>query len=315
MSKPCIFCLTVMSAVLLTNALAAQMITYIQYKDAAGVTSKPILQITKPKDLAARPQMIKLADSLRLYLSDEDKKLTEIPLGKIPGYSQNIDAKDSVAIWNKYFLQGDIVGQRYSFYVWAVSPYVYGGEGQTTTHFRADFIINKLIVATINFLSNSYSISRGTRYTVTGIDPIASKGDTVKLKVSYRGGYGGTIVWGLAPGFESYIDIPAVVPSAVNDHETQSPHHFALLQNYPNPFNPSTTISFQLQESNHIKLTIYNILGEEIRTLAVGQYQAGNHTIRWDGTDNYGNPVASGVYLYQLHAGDFLQVRKMVLAR
>ena len=93
------------------------------------------------------------------------------------------------------------------------------------------------------------------------------------------------------------------------------PSELKLNQNYPNPFNPETEISFQLPEANHVVIKIYNVRGEEIRTLTDGQYQVGGHQIRWDGKDNNGNLVPSGVYLYQLQAGTFSQVKKMSLVR
>jgi hypothetical protein len=104
-------------------------------------------------------------------------------------------------------------------------------------------------------------------------------------------------------------------PKAVAVAEAGIPEGFALLQNYPNPLNPETEIGFQLPEANHIVVKIFNILGEEIRTLVDQPYEPGSHRVRWDGRDERGNPVASGIYLYQLQAGDFSQVRKMSLLR
>jgi hypothetical protein len=90
---------------------------------------------------------------------------------------------------------------------------------------------------------------------------------------------------------------------------------YRLLQNYPNPFNPETEIRFQLPEAGHVVVKIFNILGEEIRTFVDAQYEAGEHTLRWDGKDNHGNAVSSGTYFYQLHAGEFKQTKTMTLLR
>jgi flagellar hook assembly protein FlgD len=95
----------------------------------------------------------------------------------------------------------------------------------------------------------------------------------------------------------------------------EAPANFALAQNYPNPFNPETEISFQLPQANHVVIKIFNMLGGEIVTLTDRQFEAGYHRVRWNGKDNNGNPLASGVYLYQLRAGGFSQVRKMSLLR
>jgi len=93
------------------------------------------------------------------------------------------------------------------------------------------------------------------------------------------------------------------------------PATFVLEQNYPNPFNPDTEIRFQLSKPARAVLKIYNALGEEIRTLLEAEYEPGYHRVRWDGKDNNGHAVASGIYLYQLRAGRFSQVKKMSLLR
>lgn len=94
------------------------------------------------------------------------------------------------------------------------------------------------------------------------------------------------------------------------------PDDYKLEQNYPNPFNPVTNISFTLPLTKTISLKIYNSLGQEIRTLINKQeYLEGSHTIQWDGTDDEGNPVASGVYVYKLIFGNFSQSKRMTLVR
>lgn len=93
------------------------------------------------------------------------------------------------------------------------------------------------------------------------------------------------------------------------------PKDYILHQNNPNPFNPETDINFFLPTDNNVVITIYNTLGQEICTLVNSQYKAGYHSAKWDGKDKNGQPVSSGIYLYQLRAGDFVQVRKMSLLR
>ncbi len=89
----------------------------------------------------------------------------------------------------------------------------------------------------------------------------------------------------------------------------------ALHQNYPNPFNPSTEIRFELPTAREVKLTIYNQVGQAIRTLVDRRMKAGAYALKWDGTDNAGLGVASGVYFYSIEAGDFSQIRKMTLVK
>jgi hypothetical protein len=102
---------------------------------------------------------------------------------------------------------------------------------------------------------------------------------------------------------------------AMAEAEAGIPAGYALLQNYPNPFNPETEMRFQLPEAGYVVVKIFNINGEEIRTLVEAEHEAGYHRVRWNGKDKNGDPVASGIYLYQLRAGNFSQVRKMSLLR
>jgi tetratricopeptide (TPR) repeat protein len=93
------------------------------------------------------------------------------------------------------------------------------------------------------------------------------------------------------------------------------PQNFALFQNSPNPFNPETEITYQLPQNSYLQLTIFNIQGQKIKTLFNGQQSAGTHQMKWNGLDEKGNPVASGVYLCQMRAGEFVAVKKMLLLR
>ena len=90
---------------------------------------------------------------------------------------------------------------------------------------------------------------------------------------------------------------------------------FHLKQNYPNPFNPTTTIPYSLSRHSNIRLSIYNTLGQEIRTLVNQQQPAGNYQVIWNGRDNLGNAVASGIYIYRLNAGDFTQTRRLTFIK
>lgn len=95
----------------------------------------------------------------------------------------------------------------------------------------------------------------------------------------------------------------------------ERPLSFELTQNYPNPFNPVTHIRYQLPETGVVQLSVYNLLGQEIKTLVAEKQIAGFYVVRWDGTDNNGFSVASGIYLYHLQTGDFRQTRRMVLLK
>ena len=95
-----------------------------------------------------------------------------------------------------------------------------------------------------------------------------------------------------------------------------TPTEFALLQNFPNPFNPDTTIGYELAESADVTLQIYNVVGQVVRTLMAAESQSvGRYQVRWDGMDDRGMPVSSGIYFYQISAGKFQDVRKLMLLK
>jgi flagellar hook assembly protein FlgD len=93
------------------------------------------------------------------------------------------------------------------------------------------------------------------------------------------------------------------------------PMDFELYQNYPNPFNPSTTISYNMPQSGHVELTIYNVKGEKVDILVNEFQQSGKHVIQWDARDRNGTEVSSGIYYVQIKALNTKQFRKMTLMR
>jgi flagellar hook capping protein FlgD len=94
-----------------------------------------------------------------------------------------------------------------------------------------------------------------------------------------------------------------------------TPQQFALLANYPNPFNPSTTIRYELSQTSHVKLTVYDMLGQKIRDLVDLSQSGGAYSVVWDGRDGSGYQSANGVYFYEIQAGDFRSIRKMMLTK
>jgi hypothetical protein len=100
-----------------------------------------------------------------------------------------------------------------------------------------------------------------------------------------------------------------------DESEIPLPKDFVLNQNYPNPFNPSTSIDFSILSRCNVEIIVYNTIGQTVKTLTEKIYSAGSHSVTWDGTDNSGNEVPSGVYFYKMIAGDFVESKKMVLVR
>ncbi|TFH57932.1 MAG: T9SS type A sorting domain-containing protein [Candidatus Zixiibacteriota bacterium] len=120
------------------------------------------------------------------------------------------------------------------------------------------------------------------------------------------------------PGSSIRLMVPAGIsnePSTENiaykEGDTEPlPTEFALSQNYPNPFNPITQIEYALPEAADVKLRIFNLLGQEVATLIDRRLDPGYHTASWDASD-----FASGIYLYKLQAGDFVETKKMILLK
>jgi hypothetical protein len=135
----------------------------------------------------------------------------------------------------------------------------------------------------------------------------------------YNGQHLATLIYWLGT-VKRFVD-----PSVVNNLSTDvadlstTPATFALDQNYPNPFNPTTTLRFSLAEGSTVRLKIFNVIGQEVGTLAEGQYSAGAHTITWDATNAAGAALGTSVYIARLDitpssGGETMTfVRKMVL--
>ena len=115
------------------------------------------------------------------------------------------------------------------------------------------------------------------------------------------------------PDADNPVAVNTVTASA--DNNTMLPDEFALFQNYPNPFNPSTQIFFDIPKSEFITLRIFNLLGQDVKTLTSKIMNPGRYTFEWDGKDLLNNDVASGVYFYELRGKSFISRKKMLLIR
>lgn len=141
--------------------------------------------------------------------------------------------------------------------------------------------------------SNGAGMSSSSNHMMLGIlgQPIA--GETARVRA------------GFAHTLETTMD-----PTDTEAQDPTLPVEYRLYQNYPNPFNPSTTVDFDLPESAFVRLVVFDMLGRVVESLVTGRQSPGTHTVRWDAGDH-----PSGVYFYQIEAGDFVQTRKMILMR
>ena len=146
--------------------------------------------------------------------------------------------------------------------------------------------------------------------TYVGQSSVIFNSDSTGFKMWYGGGTGfgmGEIGYATAPFDTTLVSIGFLDRNAPND--------YVLHQNYPNPFNPTTNIKFSIPNSEFVTLKVYNILGEGVATLVSERLAAGKHYVTWNGTNNQGIPVSSGIYLYQLKVGNRTESRRMLLLK
>ena len=148
-------------------------------------------------------------------------------------------------------------------------------------------------------LQGQGSVSHQTIYTYT--DNTVTDDETYDYRIAdvdYDGNkvYHSMTVMGVSPG-------------------TTVPQSFILHQNYPNPFNPITQIKYELPKVSLVNITIYDMMGRQIRTLINNQQDAGYKSVQWNATNDAGQPVGAGLYLYTIQAGEFRQTKKMVLLK
>ncbi len=143
---------------------------------------------------------------------------------------------------------------------------------------------------------------------LTGSTSITAISDSMALILDSAGQH--IPVWSPEP-----IDISMATEADVSPDEKDIQPVFGLEQNRPNPFNSNTTISFSVARSGHVRVDVYNILGQLVRALVDGEFDAGPHTISWDGRDAAGRMMASGIFFYKLVTPEYSAVRKMVMLK
>jgi hypothetical protein len=183
-----------------------------------------------------------------------------------------------------------------------------------------------LVDLTVNGLPLLFTLEGADSYDFGGtaiLPPIAQRADkpatragkataTAELRVRAMDLFGQTAELRRVVVLESLDDSTAIVTAEQDD---ALPETFALAQNYPNPFNPATTIQYQLAQPAWVELAVFDAAGQKIRVLARAQQGPGRFAVRWDGRDDQGRPLASGVYLYRLRAGAYQETRRLTLLK
>jgi hypothetical protein len=169
---------------------------------------------------------------------------------------------------------------------------------------------------------DNVAVKVGDDFSWLTISPYEGKidvGDTVNVAIGTYGVMDGfsaseTAILTADP-YETNISINMQVGESGIDLPDGIPAIFALHQNYPNPFNPTTNIQFDIPEVSFARMDIYNILGKHVRTLFHDALEPGYHAVQWDGKGKAGEFVPTGMYIYKLHAGRFIDVKKLVLMK
>ena len=165
---------------------------------------------------------------------------------------------------------------------------------------KTQFInVNGIRVATLEFTASSQS----TWYEKTLNVNLTQGDNTIQMQMS----------WGWM--YLDYLAVPRSLTTAVENAIASLPEQFSLEQNFPNPFNPTTAISYQLIANSFVTLKVYDLLGRDVVTLVNEMGTPGKHVAVWDGKNDHGELVSSGIYLYQIRAGSSVITRKMVLLK
>ena len=130
--------------------------------------------------------------------------------------------------------------------------------------------------------------------------------------ISFNGSLSGTFY---LDDLRLVSDGPSPITAVIESRDQSMPGSFSLFQNYPNPFNPETTIRFDLPQSQEIELAVYNLTAQRVATLVHGRREAGSYSVQWDGRNDDGLELASGVYFYRLTAAEQVETRKLLLLR
>ncbi len=135
-----------------------------------------------------------------------------------------------------------------------------------------------------------------------------SDGQTLKVRLYVWGKNGGTV------GIKNPV-ITGTTSPVTSVENTQVPKSFNVSQNYPNPFNPTTEIQYAIPHAANVSIKIYNMLGQDVKTLVSGEKAAGTYSVQWNGDNDFGAKVSSGAYIYRITAGNNIVTKKMIMMK
>ncbi len=246
--------------------------------------------------------------SITLGLSTKADQSLAKAFGQLPGLSQfpTIEIRDAAAESQPQKLYYNVALDRpedkASYRLPPISP-----AGTFDARFASDYRISEGTESTIRIKTQHYPVT----LSITNVPLEAGAQYTITELLGNQ--YG--ISYTLQENQTIIISDPRVNTLKLSKLTRSIPTEFALFQNYPNPFNPTTEIRYSLPVNEKVELAIYNALGQKIKTLLNTRQEAGFHSIAWDGTNNRGKAVSSGIYLYRINAGMFSAIKKMILLK
>ena len=182
--------------------------------------------------------------------------------------------------------------------------YIGGTDAQSAFTYALNISPKSTITANVLAPNGTVYLSQGTTCTGAFFGKVVQIGTGVKLSLASS-----------FAGSTSSAKVIAAVPPEISDAKPAVPTKFELAQNYPNPFNPTTSIRFALPQESFVTLSIYNVLGQEVARLVDGLQPQGFHEVLWNGTSRNGIAAGSGIYFYRIKAGEFTDVRKMLMLK
>lgn len=228
----------------------------------------------------------------RMYTLDSEKfQIMNEGLTLIPQYTYSFTPEEIAAGYQIYSLAEDLNGDGITdFYVLA-----YHGENQ-----RQSFKIFDITTGNILFEKNEALFSFSYPSLLDADNNSVLDCIVIKYDFPFNNQY--------------YYEIYSTGVTTAGNDKILNPQ-FKLNQNFPNPFNPTTIINFSLEKESAVSIDIYNVTGEKVKTLINGIEKAGSHSIEWNGTDNFGNKLPTGVYFYRLNAKDFSETKKLIILK
>ena len=236
-----------------------------------------------------------------------DKKINELV---------NLKLLNSLFDDDSGFLNAPILFNPGSAWKYGINIDVRGDLVENITNQKLGTFMNENIFKQINMTKTSFDLTKedfeniAIKYSINKNNEYFIEDDELEFDTEYfyRVSY-------YVDDWSDYSDTVSVILEFMELDNEQLPIDYALHQNYPNPFNPLTNLSYDLPKDSRVKLTIYNTMGNAVKTLVSEQQSAGKKILQWDATNDLGQKVSAGLYIYTIKAESFSDTKKMILLK